>query len=116
MLVYTGAATPIRVGFGIASVGFWFWVEMVVDVVFMGDIVINLAFPDCKDDDLLSKPSRPEIRYLKSYRFLIDLVSSIPIEQIISACEARRLASCCSLCLLIMSCCLNPNISCPTVP
>ena len=88
-LVFTAVVTPVEVGFSDASTRVnpqtaLFWANRFVDVVFIIDIFIQfcLAYTDESRGNLLIR-SRKEIaaKYLKSW-FLIDVLSSIPMDVI----------------------------------
>ena len=86
-LLYTSIVTPVEVGFGGTEVrpgtGL-FWSNRVIDAVFILDIFIqfDLAYLDEHRGNMLIR-SRKQIakRYVQSW-FIIDVVSSVPIDML----------------------------------
>ena len=86
MLFYVAVAVPYRIGFQqeapLHSVAFW-W-EVVVDVYFWIDIVINFRtayFSDSVERELIVDQRQIALRYLKGW-FVVDLLSCMPVTYI----------------------------------
>ena len=89
VLAYVGIAVPYRWCFFIdvePSSG-WFWWNLLVDIYFILDIVINFRTAVRTDDDeLVVEPKEIAKYYLKGW-FLIDIISCMPISYVELAME-----------------------------
>lgn len=80
LLLYVAAAVPLRISFNV-EVEIWsfaFFVELVVDLFFVADVVLN--FRTAFYDENGFRESRPKYiarHYLKSW-FAIDMLSCLP--------------------------------------
>ena len=86
MLFYVATALPFRLGFSqeveVGSLAFW-W-EVLVDIYFVTDIVINFRtafYDDTPDRDIVVDYRRIAFRYLKGW-FVVDLLSCLPVSYI----------------------------------
>ena len=84
LLLYTATVLPYRVCFNQLQSPKWMLADMVIDLIFLSDVVINFNTAQVSISERLIY-SRKEIakNYLKSW-FFIDFFSSIPIDFIIS--------------------------------
>lgn len=84
-VVYVALVLPFRLGFSVVpevgSVGWW--LELIVDLYFMVDIVLNFRFFAYEDHDrsVIDDPRKIRRHYLRSW-FIVDLVSVLPISYI----------------------------------
>jgi hypothetical protein len=85
MLVYSVIVTPFRIAFyDIDTLG-WILFDIMVDLVFFLDIILNFFTAYFDFEDTLVKDRRVIARsYLKSW-FFIDVVSILPISLILQA-------------------------------
>jgi Ca2+-binding EF-hand superfamily protein len=84
LLTYVALAVPYRMGFQ-KDVPFntsWFWVEVVVDVYFMLDILINFRTAyRTEEGELVTSPKKISRNYLKGW-FAIDICACFPVTYI----------------------------------
>lgn len=88
-LVYIALVTPVRIGFEVESKAgsFDFIFEQCLDLFFLMDIVLNFRTGYLsKDGGVVLRPTKIARNYVQTY-FLIDLVSSVPIDLFISSAE-----------------------------
>eukprot|EP00937_MAST-01D_sp_MAST-1D-sp2_P000148 g148.t1 len=80
LLVYIAIVTPYRIGLNDPpSGGYWYW-EVVIDFFFLVDVALNFRTGfelDTGEEEM--RPREIARHYLRGW-FLIDLVSSIPVE------------------------------------
>lgn len=79
LLFYTGAVLPVRVAFyEIVFFDTWAWLDVVVDMMFVGDILMNCLFTYYTSAGMLETRMKLIVnRYLKSW-FFLDLCSCFP--------------------------------------
>ena len=84
LLLYTATVLPYRVCFNQLQSSEWMLADMIIDIIFLSDVVINFNTAQVSISERLIY-SRKEIAksYLKSW-FFVDFFSSIPIDFIIS--------------------------------
>jgi hypothetical protein len=83
-LLYISWAVPLRVGLSIdvANWSFWFFFELIVDVYFWIDLVLNFRTAYWAQNGTLEvDPREIKWHYLKSW-FVLDFVSCIPVNYI----------------------------------
>lgn len=81
MLFYVALAVPYRVGFAInlAPFSFSFWVDLLVEIVFIVDIVLNFFTGIPHDFGYIEmRPSKIRQTYFHGW-FVVDLLASIPL-------------------------------------
>jgi len=84
LLVYTALWVPLRVGFEFDPPTGVKALELVVDLVFLADVVVNfLTSFECENGLMEYRVSAIALRYAKGW-FWIDLISSIPFDTIAS--------------------------------
>ena len=85
LLVYTMIVTPLRLGFDLEAevLGFWFWLESLIDCLFVADVVVNFltSYTDEETGKMVSNLCSIANAYVRSW-FLLDVVSSIPFDLI----------------------------------
>jgi hypothetical protein len=84
ILIFTGMLTPFRVCFIEGSNNFWFSIDVIFDLLFFLDIVIN--FLSAYEDDekrIIDRLDKIAIEYLFGW-FMIDIVAVIPINYFLS--------------------------------
>ena len=85
LLVYTATWVPLRVGFDFNPSTAVKALELIVDLVFLADVIVNfLTSYECENGHMEYQLSAIALRYAKSW-FAIDLISSIPFDAIASA-------------------------------
>ena len=81
MLIYVGVVTPFRLSFSVwvDPWSTWFWTEVVVDLLFVLDLVLNFftAYPDEHSRVLVTDLPTIRRKYLRGW-FTIDLVAVLP--------------------------------------
>ena len=84
LLVYTALWIPLRVGFEFDPSGGVKALELIVDVLFLTDVVVNfLTSYECENGHMEYRVSFIVLRYAKGW-FAVDLISSIPFDFIAS--------------------------------
>ena len=88
-ILYLSFAVPIRIGFSINVEGFFYLLDVLMDVYFFVDIYLNFLFV-VEDESFQLVTSRPKLakRYLKSW-FIIDVLAVIPLDHGIRLSEGR---------------------------
>ena len=88
-ILYLSFAVPIRIGFSINVEGFFYLLDVLMDVYFFVDIYLNFLFV-VEDESFQMVTSKPKLakRYLKSW-FLIDILAVIPLDHGIRLSEGR---------------------------
>ena len=88
-ILYLSFAVPIRIGFSINVEGFFYLLDVLMDVYFFADIYLNFLFV-FEDESFQLVTSRPKIakKYLRSW-FLIDILAVIPLDHAIRISEGR---------------------------
>ncbi len=84
LLVYTALALPYRVAFEEHTSLTWVLVDAMVDCTFAVDMVINFLTGFRKDGRVIMGCRRTSTHYLKGW-FTIDLLSTLPFQQVIEA-------------------------------
>ena len=90
-VIYSILVVPMRIGFNLEATkdSFIFWFEVVIDLFFLLDIVVNLRTAHVRHDGMLETHSgRIALAYCRSW-LLIDLTSSVPIDLILLGLEAQ---------------------------
>ncbi|GBG29142.1 Potassium voltage-gated channel protein eag [Hondaea fermentalgiana] len=89
LVIYIALITPVRIGFELDTIpgtGMFIW-EQFIDVFFLLDILLNFRTGFVRKDGALEmQPRKIAWNYLKTY-FLIDLVSSFPIDAFVQSME-----------------------------
>ena len=82
MLIYTGIVTPYTIVFLLPDPLWVIVIEIVLDILFGVDVIINwiLAYFD-EDNELVTDKRKIFMRYLKSWMFL-DIIAWIPVDLI----------------------------------
>ncbi|CEM05198.1 unnamed protein product [Vitrella brassicaformis CCMP3155] len=79
-ILYVAIVAPLKICFDVPhETVFWFTIDRFVDVLFITDIVFNFFTAHEENAVLIIDGRRNAIHYLKTW-FLLDLVSSIPLE------------------------------------
>ena len=86
LLIYIAVVTPIRIGFdqeaGKENDPFFYYLEKVIDVVFIMDIFLNFCTSYFNEDDKeIIDRRKMAIQYLQTW-FFLDFISSIPFDWI----------------------------------
>ena len=80
VLLYVSMSVPIRIGFSIDAKGGWYAFDMLIDLYFWTDIVLNFVTGyENNDGETILNGRLIAINYLKSW-FAIDLLASLPID------------------------------------
>ena len=79
LLLYTATIMPYKIAFIDTQTNTWFWIDLIIDCLFMFDIYVNLnsAFYSDNGDFIISRKTI-FINYLKGW-LIIDIVASIPM-------------------------------------
>ena len=84
-IIFSVAVVPLRLGFFIESSPAWLVIDWITDGIFTCDIVVTFRTGYLDDSlNLVTVPSRIRWKYFKFW-FLIDLVSTVPIDKIAGA-------------------------------
>lgn len=82
-ILYSIIVVPLRLGFDYDATGSWYLLEFIIDGFFMMDIVLNFRTAFFNEERLLVFDPRVIFwRYAKSW-FLVDLVSTVPIDELV---------------------------------
>ena len=86
LLMYIAIATPFQIGFSVDATGFLFWLEKLVDVFFISDLMLNFrtGIVSGNGEEVL-EPCKIAKAYVTGW-FWIDLMSSIPFDFIFAGC------------------------------
>ena len=80
LVVYNAVSIPLEIGFETVTHPAQFAVDVVVDLFFISDIIINFRTAYHKDDGELQLDTRAiALSYARSW-FVLDLVASVPID------------------------------------
>jgi len=103
LLLYIAVATPFQIGFSVDATGFWFYLEKVVDVFFITDLMLNFrtGFVAANGEEVL-QPCTIARHYVTGW-FWIDLLSSIPFDFIFAGFVLLGVAY--LVCVLILGLC-----------
>ncbi|GFR43465.1 hypothetical protein Agub_g4548 [Astrephomene gubernaculifera] len=84
VVLYIIWVTPVRAGFNKPAVGFWFWLEGVIDIFFYTDLVLNFltAYEHPVTGELITDHRKIAARYLKTW-FVIDLLATFPSDYVV---------------------------------
>jgi len=93
LIVYISIAVPVRVGFDKAAYGGWFIFDLLVDLFFVFDIVLNFltAYED-ENGDLRCAHKEIAGHYTATWLFL-DLLAAFPVDYIVRAAEGELACS-----------------------
>lgn len=89
LLIYIAMVTPIRIGFDQEASRqdepFFYYLEKVIDVIFIVDILINFctSYADDKNKEVVDH-RQIAINYLQTW-FVLDFISSIPLDWIMES-------------------------------
>ena len=88
-ILYLSFAVPIRIGFSINVEGFFYLLDVLMDVYFFIDIYLNFLFV-VEDESFQLVTSKPKLakRYLMSW-FIIAIPAVIPLDHAIRLSEGR---------------------------
>ena len=80
IMAYTATVVPYKAVFMVEEPLAFFIIDILVDLIFLGDIVITcfLAYYD-KENDLVTSKRRIFINYLTSW-MIIDVIGVLPIQ------------------------------------
>lgn len=82
-ILYSIIVVPLRLGFDYDAAGTWYVLEFVIDGFFFVDIALNFRTAFFNEERLLiSDPRAIFWRYAKGW-FLVDLVSTVPIDELV---------------------------------
>lgn len=92
LLLYIAIATPFQIGFSVDATGFVFYLEKLVDVFFITDLMLNFrtGYVSANGEEVL-RPCQIAKHYLCGW-FWIDLMSSIPFDFIFAGLNDLRSA------------------------
>jgi hypothetical protein len=86
LVIYTAVFTPYVAAFLLNEKGYpdsdsrLFYVDLLVDIMFIIDIVINFRTTYVSEnDEVVSAPSKIAVHYFRGW-FIIDLVAAIPFD------------------------------------
>ena len=83
LILYSVVVIPFRLGFDVPSTGGWYVFDWACDVGFLIDIVVNFRTAYMDHNGVIeTRPAQIASQYLRTW-FLIDFVSTIPIDYII---------------------------------
>lgn len=82
-ILYSIIVVPLRLGFDYEATGSWYILEFTIDGFFMFDILLNFRTAFFNEERLLVHNPRTIFwRYFKGW-FVIDLVSTVPIDELV---------------------------------
>ena len=89
VLAYICISVPIRVGFDLIAYGGWFIFDLLVDVFFYTDIVLNFftAFED--ENNVLETRRREIAKHYAKFWLILDILASLPIDYIVRGLEGE---------------------------
>lgn len=82
-IMYSIVIVPLRLGFSYDAVGGWFVLELVMDGLFLFDIVLSFRTAFVNDEKMLIYNPRAIRRKYVSGWFVPDLISTIPFDDIV---------------------------------
>ena len=88
LILFSVAVVPLRLGFDIPATSPWIIIDWITDGIFTIDIVVTFRTGYLDDNNnLVTIPKMIRSRYL-SFWFIIDLLSTVPIDKIVEAITA----------------------------
>ena len=81
LIVYSSISVPFRLGMSHPADGTWWFIEVFVGLCFIADLVLSFRTSFLNGDQLVLDKAMIRDNYLRSW-FLLDLVSSLPLELI----------------------------------
>ena len=91
LIVYSCAVVPFRICFEAEPEGHLWWFEVLITIFFMADVLATFNTATLDGDQFLINRKWIAFNYLKG-TFLLDLLSSVPVELIELALENQTLA------------------------
>eukprot|EP00798_Chlamydomonas_sp_ICE-L_P012569 gene12569-15792_t len=93
--LYIVWVTPIRVGYNMQSQGFFFWMEGLMNLFFLVDLILNffLAYEHPATSEVITDHKLIAQRYVLSGWFWVDLLATFPSDFIIKALEGTFVCS-----------------------
>lgn len=82
-IIYQAIIMPMRIAFEFKSNDFLFYLDIVIDCMFLFDILLNFNTGFYHKGELIMKREHIVRDYLKNW-FLIDLVSSMPFTWVLA--------------------------------
>ena len=79
LIAYSSLFVPYKAAFENSTTQFWFYFDLIIDSIFICDIVLTFNSTYYREQDGLLETSRKQItiNYLKGW-FFLDLITSIP--------------------------------------
>lgn len=77
MIIYEAISIPYRVAFNIPTVGLAFEIDLIIDLFFLTDVVLNFNIAYYKRGTLVNRRRRIVRKYLKTW-FVLDMIASFP--------------------------------------
>jgi hypothetical protein len=81
-IIYQMIVTPYRISFEVAAEGMWYYVEIVIDVYFIIDIIVCFNSSIIDKGIVVAERGKVIVNYLRGW-FMIDLMAAIPYVWII---------------------------------
>ena len=82
LIIYISFSLPIRIGFSLTSEGFWYALDILMDLYFVADIFVNFRTAIVDEDfELETNKHELAMRYLKGW-FFIDLIAVVPLDHV----------------------------------
>lgn len=92
MLIFTALVSPYRIAFVDIDSMPWTVIETLTDCIFGVDLVLNFFFAYYDDkEDIVDNRKKISMDYLKGW-FFIDLLTILPISQIMNTANYGKLA------------------------
>lgn len=83
LIIYSALTVPLRIGFSISVTPTWRALDVLVDALFLTDIILafRTAYAHPASGALIMSPRAIAVRYLRSW-FLLDVLSTVPFDVI----------------------------------
>ena len=83
-IVYSCLDVPFRIGFNQEATGFFWWLDLFIDISFFADIILNFRTAYYDRKGLLVWNGWRVARHYLQGAFMLDLVSTVPFNMILS--------------------------------
>jgi hypothetical protein len=90
LIVFCAIEIPLELVFHLDDKPLWLWIDLIVSLLFLADVVVNFSTAIVVGSRLISDRKAVALRYLRGW-FTVDFVSSLPFEILILAFDTERL-------------------------